>query len=152
MNRFLKAMNKLVENICAVLMVLLTLESCYVVIMRRVFNDTPTWGEIIARLLLVYACLIGYSIGVREDTHIRIDCFDKFIPKKVLAVLDGFSIFCLLAFSVFVIVEGINLTILCSKNVISGLGVPSSWMMVCVPIGGVFCLLQTISRITRRKS
>ena len=151
MNSFLKKINRLVENICAALMILLTLETCYVVIMRRVFNNTPTWGEIIARLLLVYACLLGYSIGVREDTHIRIDCFDRFIPKKVLTVLDWFTTICLAGVSVFAIVEGIKLTILCSKNVISGLGIPSSWMMVCVPTGGIFCLLQTISRV-RRKS
>lgn len=146
-DRFFKAMNRLVENICAVLMVILTLETCYVVVMRRIFNNTPSWGEIVARMLLVYACLIGYSIGVREDSHIRIDCFDRFIPRKVLFVLDCFTTVCLLIFSIFAIVGGINFTILCSKNIISGLGIPSSWMMICVPIGGVFCLIQVIGRL-----
>ena len=146
MIRFLERMNRVAEILCATLMVMLSLETVYVVVMRYGFNDTPYWGEVISRFLMVYACMLGFSIGIHDDTLVRIDAFDRFLPARALRLLDGFGVLCMALFSLFMIVEGVRYTILCSGNLISGLNIPSSWEMVCIPIGGCFCLLQTIRR------
>ena len=146
MKRFLDKINRIVGTACAVLMVLLTLETIYVVVIRYVFNSTPHWGEIISRFLMVYACMFGFSLGIHDDTHIRITAFDRVLPAGILKALDWFCILCMFIFSVFMIVEGVSYTVLCDRNTISGLGIRSSWEMVCIPVGGLFCLLQTIRR------
>ena len=140
----LNRINKIVERICAVLMIVLTLETFYVIIMRYVFNDTPLWGEVISRFLMVYACMFGFSIGINDNSHIRIKAIDRVLPERVIYYLDWFAIACMAAFSIFMIVEGVAFTVLCSGNTISGLGLKSSYEMVCIPVGGLFCLLQTI--------
>ena len=61
--RFLETMNRVAEILCAALMVLLSLETVYVIVMRYVFNNAPYWGEVISRFLMVYACMFGFSMG-----------------------------------------------------------------------------------------
>ena len=144
--RFLEIVNRVAEYLCAALMVMLPLETVYVIIMRYVFNNTPYWGEVISRILMVYACMFGFSMGIHDDTLVRLNAFDRFLPKIARNLLDGFGVLCMAVFSLFMIVEGVRYTALCAGNVISGLSVPSSWEMVCIPIGGCFCLMQTIRR------
>ena len=154
MVRLLDRMNRAVETVCAVLMIVLTVETVYVIVMRYAFNNTPYWGEIISRFLMVYACMFGFSIGIHDDSLVCIKAFDRWLPKGALRVLDWFGVFCMAVFSVFMLVEGIRYTILCDRNIISGLNVRSSVEMICIPIGGLFCLLQTFRRaiITGRKT
>ena len=146
MARFLDGMNRIVETVCAVLMIVLTVETVYVIVMRYLFNNTPSWGEIISRFLLVYACMFGFSIGIHDDSHVRINAFNRWLPAHTLRALDCFGVVCMVAFSAFMIVEGIRYTILCGRNTISGLNIRSSYEMVCIPIGGLFCLLQSLRR------
>ena len=114
--------------------------------MRYVFNNAPYWGEVISRFLMVYACMFGFSMGIHDDTLVRINAFNRFLSKRARRLLDGFGVLCMAVFSIFMIVEGIRYTSLCRGNVISGLNIPSSWEMICIPIGGCFCLMQTIRR------
>ena len=153
MTRFLDGVNKVVETLCAILMIVLTAETVYVIVMRYLFNNAPYWGEIISRFLMVYACMFGFSIGMHDDSNVRINAFDRRLPAGVLRALNWFGVLCMTAFSVFMIVEGIRYTILCSLNTISGLNIRSSAEMICIPIGGLFCLLQSIRRaiMTGRK-
>lgn len=150
LEQILDRADRIVEWICAMLMILLTAETLYVMVMRYFFNDTPSWGEVISRFLMVYACMLGYSACVHDETLIRVNTFDRFLPKGVLRVLEWFYSVCLILFSVFMIVEGTQFTLLCRRNIISGLNIRSSYEMVCIPIGGVFCLLQTVRRILRK--
>ena len=146
MARFLDEVNRVVETVCAVLMIVLTVETVYVIVMRYIFNDTPSWGEIISRFLMVYACMFGFSIGMHDDSHVRINAFDQWVPAGLLRALDWFGVACMTAFSAFMIVEGIRYTVLCGRNTISGLNIRSSVEMICIPIGGLFCLLQSLRR------
>ena len=143
---FLDRVNRLVETVCAIIMIVLTVETVYVIVMRYIFNNTPSWGEIISRFLMVYACMFGFSIGIHDDSHVRIKAFDQRLPALALRALDWFGVACMTAFSVFMIVEGIRYTALCSRNTISGLNIRSSAEMICIPIGGLFCLLQSLRR------
>ena len=153
MKDFCDKLDKIVGYICALIILALTAETIYVIIMRYVFNAAPSWGEVISRFLMVYACMLGYSIAIHDQKLVRIDAFDRFLPPRLLNILEWFYTLCLLLFSVFMITEGIRFTILCSRNTLSGLNIPSSFEMVCIPMGGVFCLLQSIRRIlNRRKS
>ena len=153
MIRALDRINRAVEYICAALMILLTVETLYVVVMRYGFNNTPYWGEVISRFLMVYACMFGFSIGIHDNSLVSIRALDRFLPGAVLRALDWLGILGMLLFSVFMIVEGINYTILCRGNTISGLNIRSCAEMVCIPIGGLFCLLQSIRRaILMRRS
>ena len=40
---------------------------------RYVFNDTPTWAEAGAVLLVLYVTMLGMAVGVRDAGHIGLE-------------------------------------------------------------------------------
>lgn len=52
------------------------------VIGRYVFNDTPTWAEALAMLLVLYMTSLGVAVGVRDAGHIGLESLAVLLPEK----------------------------------------------------------------------
>ncbi|MES2101603.1 MAG: TRAP transporter small permease [Pseudomonadota bacterium] len=52
----------------------------YQVIGRYVFNDTPTWAEALALLLVLYVTALGVAVGVRDAGHIGLESLVSLLP------------------------------------------------------------------------
>jgi TRAP-type C4-dicarboxylate transport system permease small subunit len=52
------------------------------VIGRYVFNDTPTWAEALAMLLILYVTALGVAVGVRDGGHIGFDSMVRYLPER----------------------------------------------------------------------
>ena len=48
---------------------------------RYVLNDSPTWAENLALVLILYVTLIGAAIGVRDAGHLGFDLLLEMIPS-----------------------------------------------------------------------
>ncbi|HET6621001.1 MAG TPA: TRAP transporter small permease [Dongiaceae bacterium] len=46
---------------------------------RYVLNDTPTWAEALALLLVLYVTMLGAAVGVRDAGHIGLDSMMAFL-------------------------------------------------------------------------
>lgn len=62
-------------------MVLLVFAVLYQVIGRYIFNDTPTWAESGAVLLVLYVTMLGMAVGVRDAGHIGLESFLVLAPE-----------------------------------------------------------------------
>src|SRR5262245_56966027 len=51
------------------------------VVGRYVFNDTPTWAEALALLLILYVTALGVAVGVRDGGHIGFDSIVGYLPE-----------------------------------------------------------------------
>ena len=51
------------------------------VIGRYVFNDTPTWAEALAMLLVLYMTSLGVAVGVRDAGHIGLESLVVLLPE-----------------------------------------------------------------------
>lgn len=49
---------------------------------RYVLNDTPTWAESLALVLVLYVTMFGAAVGVRDARHIGLDSLAYFVPDK----------------------------------------------------------------------
>lgn len=50
---------------------------------RYVLNNTPTWAESIALVLVLYVTLLGAAVGVRDARHIGLDSLIIFlVPER----------------------------------------------------------------------
>jgi len=47
---------------------------------RYVFNDTPTWAEALALLLVLYVTAFGVAVGVRDAGHIGLESLTSLLP------------------------------------------------------------------------
>jgi TRAP-type transport system small permease protein len=69
-------------------LVLLIAAVLYQVIGRYLFNDTPTWAESGAVLLVLYVTMLGMAVGVREASHIGLESFLVLAPEQVRHAME----------------------------------------------------------------
>ncbi len=71
--RFCAALARLCLQVGVFGLMLLIVAVLYQVIGRYVFNDTPTWAESGAVLLVLYVTMLGMAVGVRDAGHIGLE-------------------------------------------------------------------------------
>ena len=64
-------------------LVLLIVAVLYQVVGRYIFNDTPTWAESAAVLLVLYVTMLGMAVGVRDAGHIGLESLLVLAPEKL---------------------------------------------------------------------
>jgi TRAP-type C4-dicarboxylate transport system permease small subunit len=81
--RFCAALARLSLKVGVGGLVLLIAAVLYQVIGRYVFNDTPTWAESGAVLLVLYVTMLGMAVGVRDAGHIGLESLLVLVPESV---------------------------------------------------------------------
>jgi TRAP-type transport system small permease protein len=81
--RFCAALARLCLQVGIAGLVLLILAVLYQVIGRYIFNDTPTWAESGAVLLVLYVTMLGMAVGVRDAGHIGLESLLVLAPDAV---------------------------------------------------------------------
>jgi TRAP-type C4-dicarboxylate transport system permease small subunit len=81
--RFCAALARLCLKVGVGGLMLLIAAVLYQVIGRYVFNDTPTWAESGAVLLVLYVTMLGMAVGVRDAGHIGLESLLVLVPEAV---------------------------------------------------------------------
>ncbi|MCX7152862.1 MAG: TRAP transporter small permease [Betaproteobacteria bacterium] len=55
---------------------------------RYVLNDTPTWAEALAMMLVLYVTMLGASVGVRDAGHIGMESLLVLVSDKIRLKLE----------------------------------------------------------------
>lgn len=71
----------LVAAVAGLLAVVLCVQ--YQVVGRYLFNDTPTWAEALALLLVLYVTALGVAVGVRDAGHIGLESLLVLLPERL---------------------------------------------------------------------
>ena len=51
------------------------------VIGRYIFNDTPTWAEALALVLVLFVTAFGVAVGVRDAGHVGLESMVSLLPE-----------------------------------------------------------------------
>lgn len=65
------------------------------VVLRYIFSDGLIWGEDLARIMMIYAALIGAAVAHHRGKHIRFDLLDRILPewmKRVFKVVAELAV------------------------------------------------------------
>lgn len=81
--RFCAALARLCLKVGVLGLVLLIAAVLYQVIGRYVLNDTPTWAESGAVLLVLYVTMLGMAVGVRDAGHIGLESLLVLAPEAL---------------------------------------------------------------------
>lgn len=79
--RLCAALSKASLVLAVVLLITVILCVQWQVIGRYVLNDTPTWAEALALLLVLFVTAFGLAVGVRDAGHIGLESMVALLPE-----------------------------------------------------------------------
>ena len=103
------------------------------------FIDGPSWTEEVVLTLMSYMAVLSAAIAIRHKAHIRMDAFDRYIPKPMLHFLNILADVAVLVLGVIMLVVGMQYatTIGARGTYISMPWLSRFWMYFPVPLAGI---------------
>jgi TRAP-type C4-dicarboxylate transport system permease small subunit len=80
--KFCAALSKISLMLAVIGLLFVVLCVQWQVIGRYVFNDTPTWAEALAMLIVLFVTAFGLGVGVRDAGHIGMESLIVLLPEK----------------------------------------------------------------------
>jgi TRAP-type C4-dicarboxylate transport system permease small subunit len=96
--RFCAALARLFLKVGVGGLILLIAAVLYQVIGRYILNDTPTWAESGAVLLVLYVTMLGMAVGVRDAGHIGLESLLVLVPEGIRLKMELLIHFLVLVF------------------------------------------------------
>lgn len=130
--------------ICKLLLVVDILITTMSVLGRYVsFIPDPSWSEEVVLSCMAYVAVLSAAIAIRKGNHIRMNAFDRYLPKNVIKVLDVISDLAVMALGVIMLTAGWQyaMTIGSRGTYVSMPSVSRFWMYFPVPLAGVAMII-----------
>jgi TRAP-type C4-dicarboxylate transport system permease small subunit len=114
---------------------------------RYVLNDTPTWAEALAMLLVLYVTMLGAAVGVRDAGHIGMESLLVLVPEKVRLRIELVIHVLVAAFGALMAWNGAYLAWSVHDYRIPTLGISEGLNYVPLAIAGALILLFSVEHI-----
>ncbi|MGB3553494.1 MAG: TRAP transporter small permease [Jannaschia sp.] len=114
---------------------------------RYVLNDTPTWTEKLALLLILIVALPMAAVGLRENFHLGIDFVIEALPPRPRRWLKIVNALVLAGFGVMMIVGSWPLVVGTWGRAIPLLGLPQGLQYAPLILTGALIVLFMAERI-----
>lgn len=114
---------------------------------RYILNDTPTWAERLALLLILVVALPLSAIGLREDTHLGISFVVDRLPTRWQRLIEFTNTLLLGAFGAAMAVFSMELVLGTWNRNIPLLGVPQALQYVPLVVTGLLVLIFMSERM-----
>ena len=121
------------------------------VVMRRVFNNSLSWSEELARYLYVWQTWLGVSYAARNGTHLRITMLKDRLPAKAQQILEILVVLVWMGFGIFVIYQGMGVvnTIASFGKKSSALKIPMQFCYMSIPVGMFLMCIRIVERTVK---
>jgi len=114
---------------------------------RYVMNDTPTWAEALALVLVIWVTMFGAAVGVRDAGHIGMESLLVLVPDRIRNRLEILIHFLVAIFGALMAYNGALLAESLMGYKIPTLGIPEGMNHVPVAIAGALIVLFSIEHI-----
>jgi TRAP-type C4-dicarboxylate transport system permease small subunit len=117
------------------------------VIGRYLLNDSPTWTEPFALLLVLYITALAVAVGVRDAGHLGMESLVVLLPKGAQRVAEALIHVCVLVFAVLMAAAGWEWLTLKWAEPKPMLGVPEGLDYLPLVISGALIVLFCIEHL-----
>jgi TRAP-type C4-dicarboxylate transport system permease small subunit len=146
----LTKLNTLVLYLAGIGLVVMTAIVAWQVFCRYVLNDSPSWTEAGAVILMSWFIFLGAAVGVRENNHMGFDVLLYVLPPAGKKWLRMISDLVILAFGIGMVWYGGKLISLTAATTMPALGISGAWDYVPIVGGGVLITLFALERVVAR--
>lgn len=148
--RILSALCALALWLAGIGLVAMTASVAWLVFGRYVLNDSPTWVEPLALILMSWFIFLGAAVGVRENTHLGFEVVQVLVPAPIRIVFRTISDAVVIAFGAGMAWFGSELMVGTWSATLPSLGVPRGVGFIPVVAGGALFVLFGLERLVRR--
>ncbi len=145
---------KVVLVICKVFLIADILITSYAVAGRLLhqwipFLTDPSWTEEVVLTLMSYMAVLSAALSIRRGAHIRMTAFDRYLPAKLIKVLDILADVAVLVLGVIMLVEGWKYctTLGGRGSYISMPWLSRFWMYLPVPVAGIAMIVFELEAV-----
>lgn len=141
---------KVVLFVCKILLIVDILITTIAVAGRYIpFIPDPAWSEEIVLTCMAYMAVLSAALAIRRNAHIRMTAFDRYLPKKLIAILDIVADIAVLVLAIVMIVVGWQYAVQIGAkgSYVSMPGVSRFWMYFPVPLAGIAMFIFEIEAI-----
>lgn len=143
----LAVLARVVMVIACACLVSMTLVEAWQVYARYVLNDSPSWTEPIALLLMSVAMMFGASLGVRAEAHFGFPLVVHLAPAPVRVVLVGIARLIMITIGLFLAYWGGALLADGWDVKMAGAPLPQGLFFLPICVGGVLIALFALERL-----
>jgi TRAP-type C4-dicarboxylate transport system permease small subunit len=150
LSEVLSELSKLSLWLAGIGLVVMTIMVAWQVFCRYVLNDSPSWTEPGAVMLMSWFIFLGAAVGVRENYHLGFDVLLYMLPiggKKWLRMISDLVAF---GFGVGMVWYGSQLVSLTWNTTLPSLHISGGWDYMPLVAGGVLVCLFSLERIVLR--
>ncbi len=114
---------------------------------RYVLNDTPTWVEQAALLLVVWITFLGAAAGVWTRAHLSVAFLREMMPRPIRVPLRFLAVIGVIVFGSYLAWQGWELAEKTWRRRIPMLGVAEGWRAVPMAICGVLSVVFSLAHL-----
>jgi TRAP-type transport system small permease protein len=114
---------------------------------RYVMNNTPTWAESLALLLVLYVTMLGTAVGVRDAGHIGLESLLVLAPEKLRLKMEYLIHALVLLFGVAMAWNCAFLAHSVWSYRLPTLWISEGWKYVPAAIAGVLVVMFSIEHV-----
>lgn len=149
--RILSVANRIILEFCRVTAIVTT-SSIALVIAASVFwryalNDSLTWAEELAKILMVWLVFVGAPIALRVGDHVAIQIFPDALPKRLRSVLMVMISLLIVWFSYVIMIQSSYFAWNARNQILIAIGDYSMlWVFAAIPLGLAAMLLVSVQQ------
>ncbi|HRK25465.1 MAG TPA: TRAP transporter small permease [Beijerinckiaceae bacterium] len=136
-------------------LVTMTLAVAWQVFGRKILNDTPTWTEPAALLLMSWFILFGAAVCLREGEHMGFDIGLHYAPPPLRFAMKAVTHVLIIIFGLYMAVYGWQLTEKTWSAKMAGINIPQGMDYLPLFAGGIlfalFAFENLVNQIAHRR-
>lgn len=148
MDTIRKGLDRLLETLCCLVLVMMVTASCWQVISRYIVGQPSTITEELLRFSLVWISMLGMAYVAGKQQHISLTLLvDKVSPavRNVWMIILQITF---AAFSVWVlIIGGLKISAISMMQISPALGIPMGKIYYALPIAGGLIIIYSVLNI-----
>jgi len=117
------------------------------VISRYMLHFSLFGTEAIPVLILVWASMIGASVGINRESHFKLLIFIDLMPNSIKSIIRVFVNSLIVLFLIIILFKSVELTAAVYIQKSFGLGISVAYFYIAIPIGVVLMLIHLIFSI-----